>query len=190
MIKLTHKLHARLLLTAQCAVSTLALFAASAAAQIQATAEHELLKSQVGKWDAEMKLFHAPGAEPEVEQCTETVELLPGGMWITSRFEGKIMGMPFTGIGTSGYDPTEKKFVGTWVDSMSPYMQTIKGEYDAATKTMTSTSVSRNPMNGEEVTYKEIGRTIDDDTRTFEMHMPNEKGEYVKMMEIKYTRKK
>lgn len=166
------------------------LFAALTNAQIQPTAEHELLKAMVGDWNAKMKLYHTPGAEPEVNECTETVELLPGGMWVTSRFEGKIMGMPFSGIGTSGYDPTEKKYVGTWVDSMSPYMQTIKGDYDAKTKTMTSISTSRNPLNGEEITYKEIGREINDDTRTFEMHMPNEKGEYVKMMEIEYTRKK
>lgn len=171
-------------------VLSLVLFAAVANAQIQPTAEHELLKAMVGEWNAKMKLYHTPGAEPEVTECTETVELLPGGMWVTSRFEGKIMGMPFSGIGTSGYDPTEKKYIGTWVDSMSPYMQTIKGDYDAKTKTMTSISTSRNPLNGEEITYKEIGREIDDDTRTFEMHMPNEKGEYVKMMEIEYTRKK
>jgi hypothetical protein len=161
-----------------------------AAAQIQPTAEHELLKELVGTWHAHVKLYHTPGEEPEVTECTETVEMLPGGMWVTSRFEGKIMGLPFTGIGTSGYDPTEKKYIGTWVDSMSPYMQTIKGDYDPETKTMTSISESRNPMNGAKITYKEIGREIDDDTRTFEMHMPNDKGEYVKMMEIEYTRKK
>lgn len=185
-------------MTARCLTVKLVLLVAAlvavgtprAAAQIQATAEHELLKDQVGVWDAHVKLYHTPGEEPEVTECTETVEMLPGGMWITSRFEGKIMGMPFTGIGTSGYDPTEKKFIGTWVDSMSPYLQTIKGDYDPETKTLTSISESRNPLNGEKITYKEIGRKIDDDTRTFEMQMPNDDGEYVKMMEIEYTRKK
>ena len=69
-----------------------------------------------------MKLFHTPDAEPTVSKATETNELI-GGMWLVSRFEGQMMGMPFTGVGHWGYDPAEKKYVGTWIDNMTPYMQ-------------------------------------------------------------------
>ena len=50
----------------------------------------------------------------------EKNELLKGGLWLISRFEGEVVGTPFTGIGTFGYDPAEKKYVGTWVDTMTP----------------------------------------------------------------------
>jgi hypothetical protein len=161
-----------------------------AAAQVPGpTKEHEIFKADVGTWDATMKLFHAPGAEPTVSKATETNELI-GGMWLVSRFESELMGMPFTGVGQWGYDPAEKKYIGTWVDNMTPYMQTIRGDYDPATKTMTSVSESRDPMTGENITYQDSARTIDADTRVFEMSAPDGKGGYQKMLEIEYKRRK
>ena len=164
-------------------------WAASAGAQMPGpTKEHEVLKADVGTWDATMKLFHTPGAEPTVSQATETNELI-GGMWLLSRFEGQMMGMPFTGVGTWGYDPADKKYVGTWLDNMSPYPQTIRGDYDPATRTMTAVSESRDPMSGEKVAYRQTTRMVDDDTRVFEMSMPGENGEYQKMLEVEYKRR-
>jgi hypothetical protein len=132
-------------------------------------------------------LFHTPDAEPTISKATETNELI-GGMWLVSRFEGQLLGMPFTGLGQWGYDPAEKKYVGTWIDNMTPYMQTIRGDYDPATKTMTSLSESRDPVSGEKITYKETARTVDENTRVFEMYMPGEDGEYRKMLEVEYKR--
>jgi hypothetical protein len=154
------------------------------------TAEHKLLQGEVGTWNAKMKLFHTPGAEPSVSDATETIELGPGGLWILSKFEGEIMGMPFTGHGATGYDPVKKKYVGTWVDGMSPNLMITEGEYDPATKTTTSFAEGRDPASGATIKYKQISRTIDENTRTFEMLQPGEGGEFVKMMEIEYTRKK
>jgi len=154
------------------------------------TAEHELLKGEVGTWDAKMKLFTAPGEEPTVTDATETIELGPGGLWILSKFESELMGMPFAGRGVTGYDPVKKKYVGTWIDSMSPNLMTIEGEYDPATKTTTSFGEARDPVSGATIKYKQISRTIDENTRTFEMYRPEKNGEYVKMMEIAYTRRK
>jgi len=151
------------------------------------TKEHEIFKQDVGKWDATMKLYHTPDAEPTISKATETNELI-GGMWLVNRFEGELMGMPFSGIGQWGYDPAEKKYVGTWIDNMTPYMQTIRGDYDPATKTLTSLSESRDPMTGEKITYKETARTIDENTRQFEMFMPDGKGGYQKMLEVEYKR--
>jgi len=153
------------------------------------TKEHEILKKAVGTWDATSKMWSQPGAEPTVSKGTEKNELLAGGMWLVSRFEGDMDGMPFTGMGTFGYDPVEKKYIATWIDSMSPHMMTMKGDYDAATKTSTSFGESRAPETGEKITYKMISRSIDDDTRVFEMYMPGENGEYWKMMEIEYKRR-
>jgi hypothetical protein len=156
----------------------------------QPTEEHRLLHKDVGTWDAEISMFSpVEGGAPMKSKGSEKAELLPGGMWLISRFEGEMMGMPFSGIGTNGYDPIEKKYVGTWIDSMSPYMMTIKGDYDAATKTMTSTGEGRDMTTREMFTAKLVTRYIDDNTRTFEMHMPGEDGGHWKVLEIKYTRR-
>jgi hypothetical protein len=150
---------------------------------------HKLLQLDEGEWDAEMSLFLQPGAPPLVSQCSETNELLPGGLWVISRFEGNIAGAPFSGVGMNGYDPVKKKYVGSWVDSMTPHMMTYEGDYDEASKTLTTAAQGRDPQSGEVVVYKQIARHVNENTRTFEMHAPGADGEYEKMMEIKYTRR-
>ena len=170
---------------------TLVAFCARAAAQDQSpqpTPQHEVLKQDVGTWDATVKVWPNPGAEPITSHGTEKNELLPGGLWLVSRFEGEIAGMPFTGVGTTGYDPDEKHYVGTWADTMSPHLMTMKGDYDPATKTMSATAEVHSPETGQMVTLKETGRYIDDNDRVFEMQMPDKDGKYGKVMEIQYKR--
>jgi hypothetical protein len=154
----------------------------------QATEAHKLLQKDVGTWDAEITLFPGEGAEPAKSKGTETCKMLKGDMWLMSHFEGEMAGMEFAGAGMFGYDPTEKKYVGIWADSMSPHMMTIKGEYDAATNTMTSTGEGKEPSGGTFVA-KLISRYLEDGTRTFEMHMRGPNGEFTKMMAIKYKRR-
>jgi len=156
---------------------------------IKPTKEHEILKNDVGTWDATVKIWPTQGAEPMESKGTETNELLKGGLWLVSRFEGEAGGMPFTGVGTTGYDPVEKKYVGTWVDTMTPHLMISKAEYDPATKTMTGTAEGRDAVTQQSYTAKLIARYVDDDNRVFEMHMPGEGGKHFKMMEINYKRR-
>jgi hypothetical protein len=152
------------------------------------TEQHELLKKDVGTWDTAGKIWPGPGAAPIVSQGRETYELLPGGLWLVSRFEGTTAGMPFAAVGTWGYDPAEKKYVGTWVDSMTPQIMTFKGDYDPQTKTMTRMSDRRNPATGATIKFKTITRYVDDDTRLFEMYLILPDGQPWKTMEIEYKR--
>ena len=153
------------------------------------TPEHDLLKRDVGTWDAVVKIY-PPGAEPMESKATEKNELMDGGLWLIGHFEGEIAGMPFKGIGTTGYDPIEKKYVGTWVDTMTPHLTVMKADYDPDTKTMTASAQGRDPESGEIISYKHITKYVDDDTRTFEIHMPGKDGgEEWKMMDIQYKRR-
>jgi hypothetical protein len=120
---------------------------------------------------------------------TETTELFPGGMWLVSHFKGEVFGMPFSGTGTTGYDPIDKKYVGTWIDSISPHLTVLKGEYDDAKKTMTSIAEGRDFATGQVTQSKHITRFIDDNTRTFEIHAKEEGGRERKVMEIQYKRR-
>jgi Protein of unknown function (DUF1579) len=155
---------------------------------IQPTTEHELLKKDVGTWDAVVKVWPMEDADPMESKGTETNELLKGGLWLVSRFEGEAAGMPFVGVGTSGYDPVEKKYVGTWIDTMTPHLMTTKSEYDADSKTMTGTAEGRDAHSGAEYTAKIVHRYENDNSRVFEMHMPGENGKHWKMLEIRYER--
>jgi len=110
-------------------------------------------------------------------------------MWLVSRFEGEAAGMPFVGVGTSGYDPEKKKYVGTWVDTMTPHLMITEAEYDEEKKPLTGTAEGRDPHTKKPYTAKIVARYVDDDTRVFEMHMPGEDGKEFKMMEITYKRR-
>ena len=168
----------------------LALVVQTAVAQPAAgiTEQHKWLKKGVGTWDATVKVWYAPNAAPITSQGQETGELLPGGLWLISRFEGNIAGMPYAGAGIWGYDPVEEKYVGTTVDSMTPHIMTTKGDYDPDTKTMTTTAEGRDPATGKTTHFKMTTQYPDDDTRLFEMNIVDADGKLWKMMEIKYTR--
>jgi hypothetical protein len=156
---------------------------------VKPTKEHEVLKRDVGTWEATVKIWPSEGAPAMESKGTETNELLKGGLWLVSRFEGEAAGTPFTGVGATGYDPEEKKYVGTWVDTLSPHMMISKLEYDESSKTFTGTGEGRDSQTKQPYTAKLVARYIDDDNRVFEMHMPDKEGKHFKMMEITYKRR-
>jgi len=155
----------------------------------QPTTAHRILAKDVGTWDAQVKVWPIPGAEPFVSKGVETNELLRGGMWLVSRFEGEYFGAPFTGVGTFGYDPAEKRYVGTWIDTISPYPMITKSNYDPKSQTMTGTSEVREPQNGEKYSASMTTRYSDDGSRVMEMRRQSKDGQEWKMMEIFYKRR-
>jgi hypothetical protein len=154
------------------------------------TAEHEMLKHDVGTWDATVKSWmQGPQSEPSVSQGVERSKLMPGGLWVLSEFEGKFGDMEFHGAGATGYDTQKKKYVGVWVDSMSNSLMTMEGDYDADTKTVTMHSKGTDPA-GKPYEAKMVSVHKDKDTRVFTMSMKGDGGgEFVKIMEITYTRR-
>jgi hypothetical protein len=152
------------------------------------TSQHDLLKKDVGTWDATMKIWPVQGARPIQSKGTEKNQLLPGGLWLASEFDGKFAGQRFVGKGAYGYDPDDKKYVGTWVDSITPYVIAMKGDYDPATQTLTTISERRDPETGERYTTRQVTHYIDDDTRTVEFHRLGKDSTSWKVMEIQYKR--
>jgi hypothetical protein len=155
------------------------------------TPQHAEMARDVGVWDGESTAWEAPGGEPQKTTCVETNAMI-GKMWLDSRFEGEYGGDKFVGKAQMGWDPVKKKYVGTWIDSISPFMYMLEGEYDIPTHTLTVVMTGTSALTGKPETAKNITRYIDENTKVFEMHMPVEgkPGEWWKMMEIKYTRRK
>jgi uncharacterized protein DUF1579 len=148
--------------------------------------EHEILKKDVGTWDATVEMLQPPGPP---SQGTETSTMGPGGLWLISDFKSDMMGMPFTGHGVTGWDPAKKKYVGTWVDSMSTSISLSESTYDAASKTATGTLEAPGP-DGKPVKLKAVTQYKDADTRVFTMYAPGPDGKEAAMMRITYKRKK
>jgi hypothetical protein len=149
--------------------------------------EHEMLKGDVGVWDATVEMATAPGAPASVSKGTETNTLV-GGFWLVSRFKGDMMGQPFEGLGTTGFDPGKRKYVGTWIDSMTPGLYTSEGTYDAATKTMTTWMEGPDPS-GKVTKTRATTQWQGKDARVFTMYGPKAAdGKEPVTMKITYKR--
>jgi len=156
------------------------------------TPEHLELAKEVGTWDAEIKVWmQGPDAPPETTKGEERISLLPGGLWLTSEFKGEMGGKDFHGRGLSGYDPAKKKYVDVWIDSTDPHVTTLEGEYDEATKTLTSHGKSIDPHSGSPYDIKTESVRKGPDLRVFTFHIKNKDtgGEYLKILEMTYKRR-
>jgi uncharacterized protein DUF1579 len=151
--------------------------------------EHALLKGDAGTWDATVEVILPPGAPPvPASKGTETNTLM-GGLWLVSDFKGDMMGSPFTGHGIAGWDPSKKKYVSVWTDSMSTSLMTGESTYDAASKTMTGWMEGPD-MTGKVTKTKLVTEYKDPDTRVFTMYGPGPDGKEVPGLRITYKRRK
>lgn len=153
--------------------------------------EHKIVVTSEGTWDATIRMFAAgPNADPTVSKGTEVNEVMPGGLWLLSKFDGDFGGMKFQGRGQFGYDPVKKKYIGTWLDSTSTVLSLLEGEYDAKTKTMTYVGDGFEPTQKVKFTQKMVIQTKDDGSRLFTLYMKFEgQPAEVKFMEITYIRR-
>lgn len=96
--------------------------------------EHKWLAQLAGEWETAAEAMIEPGKPPMKCTGTENARMI-GNHWIVSEINNKEFGM--TGIMTVGYDPAKKKFIGTWVDSMSNHMWKYEGSLDETGKILT-----------------------------------------------------
>jgi hypothetical protein len=106
-----------------------------------------------------------------------------------TEFKSEMMGQPFEGRGVEGYDAAKKKYVGTWVDSMSSGLSISESTYDAAKKTMTGW-IEGPDMSGKTSKMKAVTEQKDPDTRVFTMYMGGPDGKEAPAMRITYKRRK
>jgi hypothetical protein len=150
---------------------------------------HKLLEPFVGSWNVSTTLWEAPGAPAQKSAGTAETSWVLGGRFIQERVNGEMMGMPFEGIGYTGYDNFKKHFVGTWMDAMGTMMMTSTGRADATGKVLTFTSTMDDVVSGKSMTVREVSRVVDANRHVFEMYGPDKTGKEFKTMEIVYTRK-
>jgi hypothetical protein len=163
----------------------------SAQAQQQcpkATPAHAWLKQMVGQWSSQSEAYFDPSQPAEKSKGTEVVKAL-GDFWIVNEVKSTMMGKPFAGNMTMGYDQTKQKYVGTWVDSMTGKLWMYEGNVDATGKVLTLESEGECPMTpGKMIRFKDVTVMQDKNHKTYTSAMMNEKGEWVTIMTSKATR--
>ena len=150
--------------------------------------QHKKLANLVGTWNAEVKMWNAPGAPPMVSRGVSTSTVVLGGRYVQEEFKGEFMGMPFNGIGFWGYDNAAKQYTGTWMDTASTSPMTSTGNLEGDTYNFTSAMTD--PMSGKRIESTTKMRIESGDKHVMEMWDKAPDGSPVKVMEITYTRKK
>lgn len=145
---------------------------------------HKMMAAEEGKWNNEMTFWMGAGGEPTKATTTAEIKMIMGGRYQEATYKGDMMGMPFEGRSTIGFDNSTKEVVSTWIDNMGTGMLVTRGEYDEATKTITSAGRMVDPITGKERKVREIYTIVDDNTRKMEMFETLEGGNEYKSMEI------
>lgn len=149
---------------------------------------HKMLAQENGTWNCEMSIWMEPGSKPEKATVTAEAKMIMGGRYQEMAFKGTMMGMPFEGKGTTGFNKVNNEYTSTWIDNMGTGMMVSKGAYDETARAINFKGEMVNPMDGKLTAYREVYSIIDANTRKMEMFDTKNRQEF-KSMEILMKRK-
>ena len=151
---------------------------------------HAHIKMLAGNFDYTIKMWMDPTQPPQESTGKRSAEMILGGRYLTEKYTGTFMGMPFEGYGTLAYDNMQKKYVGTWIDNMGTGIMISSGQCNAKDMTWTMSGEMADPMTGEMVMTRSVTKLVDPDHIMMEMYAPGADGKEMKTMEIMATRTK
>jgi hypothetical protein len=155
----------------------------------EAARDQGWLKQLVGEWDTRLKVYMQPDQPPAESTGTDSVRAL-GDHWIVAETKTTMMGAPYHGILSLGYDARKKHFVGTWIDSFGGRLWVYQGTLNAAGDTLTLMTEGPSTQDPDKTArYKEIIQ-ITEDGRTFTSSIETGEGTWTKILTIEYRRKK
>jgi hypothetical protein len=151
--------------------------------------EHARMAADAGEWTVASKAWMDPSAPPEVSTGSARIRMILDGRYQVMDYENSMMGMPFRGMGLTGYDNITKKYVGSWCDSMGTMIMISEGTRDPATGAVTMHSEWMDPL-GRKVVSRQVSTPIDQDHMHWEMYCTNAGKPECKIMELDFTRKR
>ncbi len=153
------------------------------------TSQHIRLRELAGTWNVDCMYYTDPSQPPMKVEAKETVRML-GDFWSVSRFEADMMGAPFEGQATLGFDPAKSEWVSTWIDTMNPQMYRFVGVDDPDSDVLTMTGENPSPFSGEPANHRTTEEYLDANTRRFEMFVELPDGAEHKVFTYVYRRAK
>lgn len=153
---------------------------------------HKGFNDFVGSWETTTSIWmQGHDAPPTVTKGTAEFKMIMDGRYLLQETTGEMMGMPMTGMGVTGYDNFNKKYVSFWIDNMSTAMYTSEGSFDPTGKVMSLYGKMDEPMTGEhDKNVKYVSRMVGPDKQIFEVHDLAIPEPNTKVVEVVYTRKK
>ncbi len=149
---------------------------------------HEQLAAFVGSWDAEIKFWMDPSAEPLVSHGTIDYEMVMGGRYLREKVASDFMGQPFKGLGYYGYNNVTGKVQAVWLDDMSTGIYSYSGSLNDSGDKLVLTGKYQDPVTNEWRTTKSVMRVESPDRLHYVSYQIRD-GEEIQEMEIIATRK-
>ncbi len=148
----------------------------------------KMLTKGVGTWKMKTSFWMAPGTEPMVSEATAVSEMILGGRYLQTKISGNMMGMPFEGVSTEGYDNAANVFVTSWIDNMGTGMMYMTGKWDETTKSISYSGKAVDPMTGNWIDVRQLVTYTSENSTKIEMYGPGPDGKEFKNMEIISTK--
>ena len=119
---------------------------------------HAKLALLEGNWAMTVTVWMQPGAEPTVSSATSTSKMVMGGRYMLDTVEGTAMGMPFSGMGWTGYDNVDQQYESTWIDNLGTGIYTYHGQWDDEVNGIVMHGSYTDPVTGQKVELKTVTR--------------------------------
>ncbi len=152
---------------------------------------HKLLEPMIGQWNFTGRFWMDPSSPPtDTKGVTERKWIL-GGRFIADDVEAaEFAGEKFRGFGLTGYDNTQQKYIGVWLDSMGTGIGHSIGVADTAGKVFTYQNEHVDPITKQKVKGRDLVKIESNDKHTMEMYKTMPDGKEMKVGELTFTRKK
>ena len=150
---------------------------------------HKHLARMAGDWTFTNKMWMDP-SQPAMESSgTMHGETILGGRYVQTTWKGDMMGMPFEGRATDGYDNVAKQYVSSWMDNMSTGILYSTGTCDDSGNKCSLKGDMMDPMTGQKSYMRQEVTWMDANTFKNEMYGPGPDGKEFKWMEMVIKRK-
>jgi hypothetical protein len=159
--------------------------------QVEPQAEHKWLQKLVGQWSVEGECSMGPDQPTMKSTGTETVRSV-GGLWTLGEGRGEMPGGgEMTSFMTLGFDPAQRRFVGTFIASAMTHLWVYNGTLDASGKVLTLDTEGPDFSGGTGMTkYQDIIEFVSDDHRILRSRLQGPDGKWQNFMMAQYRRKK
>jgi hypothetical protein len=148
---------------------------------------HKRLEPMVGTFNAVTEFVMAPGTPPQTHEGTSENTLVLGGRYLRQTYRGTALGMPFEGIGYTGYDNPGKRYVGTWMDTFGTGLMNSLGTGRPTDSKLTFAAEAIEPS-GRKVHFDCIVTIKDKDRHSYEMWTKAPNGKRFRTMKVDYVR--
>ena len=150
--------------------------------------QHQQLARFAGDWTWTAKMWMGPPVE---SRGTMRAEMMFGGRYLEQHSTGEMLGKPFEGRSTLGYDPVDQRFVATSIELGSGtglMMQT--GTCDEGATRCTFSGTYWAPGSGQQNPVRSVLSWTSDDSFKSEAYATGPNGAEMKVAELVMTRQR